>query len=106
MNSSIMTNDEAILGESEIADLLASKGCRLISTAGFSAEDVLRSMAAYGRLDANDSTLVFWASVLGGSRAALQHPGLRATQALFSSSLQSAPNDSAAGPSRSRYQLV
>ena len=90
-NSSIMTNDEALLAQPAVAELLAAKGCRLVSTAGFAAEDVLRSMAAYGRLDANDSTLVFWASVLGGSKAALQHAGLHATQALFSSSLLPAP---------------
>lgn len=89
-NSSIMTNDEALLAEPTIAEMLADKGCRLVSTAGFAAEDVLRSMAAYGRLDANDSTLVFWASVLGGSKATLQYAGLRATQALFSSSLRPA----------------
>lgn len=85
-NSSIMTNDEVLLAEPLVAELLASKGCRLVSTAGYSAEDVLRSMAAYAQLDANDSTLVFWASVLSGSKVALQHAGLCATRALFSSS--------------------
>lgn len=82
-NSSVMTNDEELLAEDAIAALLATKGCSLVPTAGLPSEDVLRLMASYRRLDANDSTLVFWASVLGGCHAPLRDQRLRATQELF-----------------------
>lgn len=82
-NSSIMTNDEALLAEAPIAALLDEKHCSLVTTNGFSAEQVLRLMAAYRQLDANDSTLVFWASVLSGGRTTLRNAGLAATRDLF-----------------------
>ena len=86
-NSSIITNDEELLAEPTIAALIAAKNCTLVSTAGFPAEDVLRKMAAYRRLDANDSTLVFWSSVLGGGQLTLRNAGLRAIRELFVGSL-------------------
>ena len=86
-HSSIITNDEELLAEPIIAALLKAKNCTLISTAGFPAEEVLRLMASYRQLDANDSTLVFWASVLGGCQTALHHAGLRATREMFAASL-------------------
>lgn len=82
-NSSIMTNDEALLAESPIVALLDETRCKLVTTNGFSAEQVLRLMAAYRHLDANDSTLVFWASVLGGCQTTLRNAGLAATRDLF-----------------------
>lgn len=87
-NSLIVTNDEDLLTEPSIAALLAAKNCNLVSTAGFRAEEVLRLMAAYRRLDANDSTLVFWASVFAGCQTHLRHSGLRATRELFADILR------------------
>lgn len=86
-NSSIITNDEELLAESPIAELLAVKNCTLISTAGFLAEDVLRLMASYRQIDANDSTLVFWASVLGGCHTGMRDTSLRDTREMFASCL-------------------
>lgn len=86
-NSSVMSNDEELLAEPVLAAMLATKNCAVVSTAGLPAEDVLRLMAAYRRIDANDSTMVFWASVLGGCQATLHHAGLRATRDLFASIL-------------------
>ena len=87
-DAAVMTNDEALLGEPAIAAMLAARGCELVSTAGFAAEAVLRTMSAYRRFDANDSTMIFWASVLGGGEVALRHAGLRATQELFAAALR------------------
>ena len=81
--SSIITNDEKLLTDSSIASLLSKKHCTLISTVGFSAERVLQLMSTYRRIDANDSTLVFWASVLGGSQTELRHVGLKDIQEYF-----------------------
>ena len=74
----LMTNDEALLGESEVALAMAARNVRLIGTQGMVAEDVLRTMARYARIDANDSTLTFWSSVLGGCEVPLRDEGLRA----------------------------
>lgn len=86
-NSAIITNDEALLEELPIALLLDQKRCTLVPTAGFSAEKVLRLMAAYRRLDANDSTLVFWASLLGGCQTTLRNARLNATHEFFERTL-------------------
>lgn len=86
-NSSVMSNDEALLAQPALAAMLATKNCTLESTAGLPAEDVLRLMASYRRIDANDSTMVFWASVLGGCQTTLRHAGLRATRELFANLL-------------------
>ena len=78
-----MTNDEGLLADPQIAEMLRSRRCELVSTAGFSAERVLRTMAQYRRFDANDSTMVFWASVLGGGDVGIRHLPLRETHTLL-----------------------
>lgn len=74
----LMTNDEALLGEPELASAMAARNAALISTQGMAAEGVLRTMARYTRIDANDSTLTFWSSVLGGCEVPLRDESLRA----------------------------
>jgi hypothetical protein len=64
----VMTNDEALLEEPEASALMAGRNVRLVSTTGFSAEEVLRTMARYRHIDANDSTLTVWAHVLAGTQ--------------------------------------
>jgi hypothetical protein len=90
-DAALMTNDEALLAEPQIAELLRTRGCELLSTSGFSAERVLQLMARHQRFDSNDSTMVFWASLLGGGEAALQHPPLRETHTLLCTALWRSP---------------
>jgi hypothetical protein len=79
----LMTNDEALLGEPEVESAMAARNLSLISTQGMAAEGVLLNMARYTRIDANDSTLTFWSSVLGGCEVHLRDEGLRACRELF-----------------------
>ena len=53
----------------KIKEVLKRKSCILFSTKDFDAIEVLRLMANYKKIEANDSTMVFWASVLGGADA-------------------------------------
>lgn len=64
----LITNDEKLLEHSEIGNILKQRGIQLVNTAEMSAADVLRIMSRYRYIDANDSTLTFWASVLAGSQ--------------------------------------
>jgi hypothetical protein len=66
-NSFIITNQEELLRTSIIASALERKSCKLISTANLNPDDLIRKMSQFKVIDANDSTLTFWASVLGGS---------------------------------------
>jgi len=82
-NSSIITNDENLLEEPKLASILLQKKCKLIPTSKLTAEQILLLMSTFRYIDANDSTLVFWASILGGCQIDLQDVTLRATQGLF-----------------------
>lgn len=79
----VMTNEESLLGEPEVVRAMAERDASLISTNGMSAEEVLRTMARHQRIDANDSTLTFWAAVLGGSQVGLRNDRLRACRDLL-----------------------
>lgn len=81
--SHVMTNDEALLNEPEVAEVMEARGVKMITTQGFSAEQVLRTMARYQRIDANDSKLTFWSSVLANCNVQLRHPRLRACRDLL-----------------------
>lgn len=74
--SVLITNKEEIFELSEIKETLKRKLCTLHSTKDFDAIEVLRLMASYEKIEANDSTMVFWASVLGGAEADFTHPPL------------------------------
>ena len=66
--SALMTNDEELLSDGDISKLIKAKKASLISTKKMSAENVLRAISRHRKVDANDSTLVFWAHVLSGSQ--------------------------------------
>ncbi len=76
IGSHIMTNDESILFDPNIATLIELRALKLVTTIGMSAEEVLRTMARYRRIDANDSTLTFWASVFGGCEISIKNRSL------------------------------
>lgn len=82
-NSAIITNDEAVFDDPVLLRLLDEKNCNILSTKSFEAEDVLRLMATFRRINANDSTLVFWASVLGGCQINLSNNTLIHTHKYF-----------------------
>jgi len=65
--SHIMTNDESLLNDPDIATLMEFHALKLVTTIGMPAEDVLRIMARYRRIESNGSTLTFWSSLLSGS---------------------------------------
>ncbi len=85
IGSSIITNDESLLSNPSIVELMNSKQLNLISTQGFDAEDVLRVMSSYKEISANDSTMTFWASVLGEAFVHIKSKDLRETCELFKS---------------------
>jgi len=75
--SHIMTNDELLLEDIDVVNFIKSKNLVLLTTGGASAEEVLRLMSRYKYIDANDSTLTFWSSVLGGSHVTFKNEKLR-----------------------------
>jgi hypothetical protein len=85
--STIITNQESLLRDPELESMLCNIGCVVQSTEGFSPEAILRLMAQFDQIDANDSTLSFWASVLGESRVEFVSPMLIETHSLFKSIL-------------------
>ena len=82
--SFIITNQEEIFKEVPIARSLNEKGCKILSTQGFSAEEVLRVMVQFEEIISNDSTLAFWASVLGGRKATFESQRLNRLHAVIS----------------------
>jgi hypothetical protein len=81
--ASIITNEEHRLNTPPMAEVLAMVGARIIPTGDMSAEAVLRTLAGFARVDGNDSTLLFWASVLSGMECEYRNPELRALRARF-----------------------
>lgn len=73
----IMTNDEKLLQHFKIREFINAKGAQLVSTQNMSSIAVLRTMARYCHIDANDSTLTFWASVLAGCQVSFKSKSLR-----------------------------
>jgi hypothetical protein len=76
IGAAIITNQEEVFQLPDIQQLLIEKSCKFHSTLNFDAVDVLRLMTSYKEIKANDSTMVFWASVLGGADADFSHPPL------------------------------
>jgi hypothetical protein len=79
----IITNDESLLQTPEIAKDLVSRHIQLIGTAGMPAELVIQKMASFQHIDANDSTLAFWAAVLGGRSLTLSNQNLARSYEFF-----------------------
>ncbi|MEK7118755.1 MAG: hypothetical protein AAB869_04045 [Patescibacteria group bacterium] len=82
-NSAIMTNDEALFKDPVLLRLLDEKKCKIITTERLEPEIVLRLMATFRQINANDSTLIFWASVLGGCKINLNNNTLIHTHEYF-----------------------
>jgi hypothetical protein len=83
-NCAIMTNDEAILMDDEIAQLIQKQGCTIYSTAGFGPTQTLSAMAEHEKIVSNDSTLAFWAAVLARRQLEISHPPLKLLYSYFS----------------------
>lgn len=83
IGSHIITNEESLLNNPEVKELMAKRCACLVTTIGFSAEDLLRTIAGYRQIDANDSTLIFWAHVLSGSQVSFRSPRLSSLAAKF-----------------------
>lgn len=73
----LMTNDEKLLQHFKIQEFIRAKEAHLITTKNMSAVDVLRTMSQYRYIDANDSTLTFWSSVLAGCQVTFKSRSLR-----------------------------
>lgn len=92
-NSTIITNQESLLAEPELQSMLNNMGCVVQTTEGFSPEKVLRLMSQFEKIIANDSTLTFWASVLGGCNVEFKNPTLNETNLFFKNCLNSWPTN-------------
>ena len=79
----IVTNEEARLATPAVRTALYGADARILPTGQMSAEDVLRTLASFREVDGNDSTLLFWASVLSGMTCDFENPELRALRARF-----------------------
>lgn len=77
LGSHIISNDEELLKSLDMESILSKKNARIISTKKKSPEELMRMMASYSEIRANDSTMVFWARVLGNSRVVFINPRLR-----------------------------
>ena len=74
--SVIITNQEDIFLEPRISQAMVNSGCTLQPSGNFSAEQVIQLMAGFAVIVTNDSTLAFWASVLGNCQTAFKNARL------------------------------
>ena len=79
----VVTNEEARLATPGAAAILAAAGAYIVPTDDMAAEAVLRTLASFSRVAGNDSTLLFWASVLSGMECAFRNSELRALRTRF-----------------------
>ena len=82
--SVIISNQEEIFRENTIQDKLRDKDCILHSTAGYTSEDTIRLMSKYRKIVTNNSTLAFWASILGDCQTEFSDPKLATIHSLLS----------------------
>jgi len=87
IGADIITNDNSIINNKEIYDLINNKKCRFISTQEFQPLQVLQTMCKYSEIDANESTLVFWASVFTGAKVEFTSNNLHSLQLLLRSAI-------------------
>lgn len=78
-----ITNDEEIFNNKELKKLLLKKNLVLQSTMGWSSQKVLKFMCKFSYIIANDSTMVFWASVFSNSNVNLSDSRLSELQLFF-----------------------
>ncbi len=79
----IVTNEEDRLSTPSVSAMLAAANARILPTEKMSPEQVLRTLASFERVDGNDSTLLFWASVLSDMCCNISNPDLRALRDRF-----------------------
>ncbi|WP_310104789.1 hypothetical protein [Sphingomonas sp. BE138] len=79
----IVTNEEARLEHPVVAGILADADATVIPTGHMTAEQVLRTLAGFAVVDGNDSTLLFWASVLSGMACDYRNAELRVLRDFF-----------------------
>lgn len=84
----IITNEEERLSTPAVASKLAAAGAYIVPTGDMTAEQVLRTLASFREVDGNESTLLFWASVLSGMHCEFRSPNLHALRARFRGALQ------------------
>lgn len=82
-DTGIVTNEEERLRTPLMAEALAAKRAWIVPTGDMTPEDVLRTLASFQRMDGNDSTLLFWASVLSGMECDYKNPELRVLRERF-----------------------
>lgn len=81
--ANIVTNEEARLATPTARATLDAVNARIIPTGDMSAEEVLRTLATFREVDGNDSTLLFWASVLSGMACEFETRELRELRGHF-----------------------
>lgn len=77
-NATVITNQEELFEEAQVQQRMKAKQCRVHGTVDYVSEDVIRLMSTHGRIVTNNSTLAFWASVLGNCRTEFDDPQLAA----------------------------
>ncbi len=87
--STIISNQEQLLDEPALKSVIQAQDCQVLSTEGMKAEEVVRLMCTFRQIVANESTLTFWASVLGGCDVNFQSDMLRTTNSYFLGCLES-----------------
>jgi hypothetical protein len=75
--ASLMTNDESLLNSVGIKNSLNEKNIKLIETKNMPPEDVLYIMSMFSKIDANDSTLSIWSSILNKCEVDIKNTRLR-----------------------------
>lgn len=79
----IVTNEEHRLLSPAVATVLAQAGAHIVPTGDMTPEQVLRTLASFEHVQGNDSTLLFWASVLSGMKCEFRSPELRDLRSRF-----------------------
>lgn len=79
VGATFMTNDDALLDEPEILRKLDKLQCVRLRTENCSPVEVLQLMCGFRKIRANDSTLTFWAGVLGEVDVTFRDPDLLET---------------------------
>lgn len=87
-NTGIVTNEEPRLRSPLVAEVLAAKRATVVPTRDMTPEQVLRVLASFRQVDGNDSTLLFWASVLSGMRCEFRNSELRVLRERFLTALK------------------
>ena len=83
-NTKVISSDNSIILDEDIIKLLEDKKCEFIDTSDMRGVEILRLMSRFKEIDANESTLTFWASVFG-SQVSLKSKQLQDLVSFFRS---------------------